>query len=89
VSDNVDISIVRSAIENSALFSDLPNSMLNELAAACKTKRFNKDDFIWSVGQPTAHLFNVLSGRTDRKFNRMRPSMAPVLGFEPRSAKAG
>ena len=27
--------------------------------------------------------------RTDRKFNRMRPSMARVLGLETRSAKAG
>ena len=89
MSDNVDISAVRSAIENAAWFSDVPSSAIDQLAAACKTKRFNKDDFIWSVGQPTAHLFNVLSGRTDRKFNRMRPSMAPVLGFEPRSAKAG
>ena len=88
MSDNVDISIVRSAIENSALFSDFPNSMLNELAAACKTKRFNKDDFIWSVGQPTAHLFNVLSGRTDRKFNRMRPSMARDWGFKTRLTEA-
>ena len=26
---------------------------------------------------------------TDRKFNRMRPSMARVLGLETRSAKAG
>ena len=28
-------------------------------------------------------------GRTDRKFNRMRPSMARVLGLETRSAKEG
>ncbi len=27
--------------------------------------------------------------RTDRKFNRMRPSMARVLGLETRSAKEG
>ena len=27
--------------------------------------------------------------QTDRKFNRMRPSMARVLGLETRSAKAG
>ena len=27
--------------------------------------------------------------KTDRKFNRMRPSMARVLGLETRSAKAG
>ncbi len=26
---------------------------------------------------------------TDRKFNRMRPSMARVLGLETRSAKEG
>ena len=28
-------------------------------------------------------------GLTDRKFNRMRPSMARVLGLETRSAKEG
>ena len=28
-------------------------------------------------------------GNTDRKFNRMRPSMARVLGLETRSAKEG
>jgi ATP-dependent HslUV protease subunit HslV len=28
-------------------------------------------------------------GMTDRKFNRMRPSMARVLGLETRSAKEG
>ena len=33
------------------------------------------------VGHPGA--------RTDRKFNRMRPSMARVLGLETRSAKEG
>jgi len=27
--------------------------------------------------------------QTDRKFNRMRPSMARVLGLETRSAKEG
>ena len=27
--------------------------------------------------------------KTDRKFNRMRPSMARVLGLETRSAKEG
>ena len=31
----------------------------------------------------------LLGGMTDRKFNRMRPSMARVLGLETRSAKAG
>ncbi len=30
-----------------------------------------------------------LSDSTDRKFNRMRPSMARVLGLEIRSAKEG
>ena len=30
-----------------------------------------------------------LTSQTDRKFNRMRPSMARVLGLETRSAKAG
>ena len=30
-----------------------------------------------------------MQGRTDRKFNRMRPSMARVLGLETRSAKEG
>ena len=30
-----------------------------------------------------------LTKETDRKFNRMRPSMARVLGLETRSAKAG
>lgn len=29
------------------------------------------------------------NGDTDRKFNRMRPSMARVLGLETRSAKEG
>ena len=31
----------------------------------------------------------LLSAHTDRKFNRMRPSMARVLGLETRSAKEG
>ena len=31
----------------------------------------------------------VGGGGTDRKFNRMRPSMARVLGLETRSAKEG
>ena len=31
----------------------------------------------------------VAEGATDRKFNRMRPSMARVLGLETRSAKEG
>ena len=30
-----------------------------------------------------------VNGSTDRKFNRMRPSMARVLGLETRSAKEG
>ena len=32
---------------------------------------------------------NVQSTTTDRKFNRMRPSMARVLALETRSAKEG
>ena len=34
-------------------------------------------------------LLGGMTDRTDRKFNRMRPSMARVLGLETRSAKAG
>ena len=34
-------------------------------------------------------LFGTLTLWTDRKFNRMRPSMARVLGLETRSAKEG
>ena len=32
---------------------------------------------------------SIYTDRTDRKFNRMRPSMARVLGLETRSAKEG
>ena len=42
--------------------------------------------------QPNAKLdlsFTRVVNVTDRKFNRMRPSMARVLGLETRSAKAG
>jgi hypothetical protein len=35
-------------------------------------------------------FFHKFAGKeTDRKFNRMRPSMARVLGLETRSAKEG
>ena len=34
-------------------------------------------------------LLQDLADATDRKFNRMRPSMARVLGLETRSAKEG
>ena len=34
-------------------------------------------------------LAEDLQQQTDRKFNRMRPSMARVLGLETRSAKTG
>lgn len=34
-------------------------------------------------------LPDIPDERTDRKFNRMRPSMARVLGLETRSAKEG
>ena len=43
--------------------------------------------------QPNLQLFQQavddLIIETDRKFNRMRPSMARVLGLETRSAKEG
>ncbi|WP_376752790.1 CDP-alcohol phosphatidyltransferase family protein, partial [Diaphorobacter nitroreducens] len=38
--------------------------------------------FIAAALAPAAFAFDVLDGRiTDRKFNRMRPSMARVLGL--------
>jgi hypothetical protein len=42
------------------------------------------DDAIQRLLQPLGLLFVA-----DRKFNRMRPSMARVLGLETRSAKEG
>ena len=38
------------------------------------------------LGHPLAKAYLQV---TDRKFNRMRPSMARVLGLETRSAKEG
>lgn len=40
----------------------------------------DKGSLAWSIFFPLV---------TDRKFNRMRPSMARVLGLETRSAKEG
>jgi len=42
-----------------------------------------------TVTQPTPAMREAMFKATDRKFNRMRPSMARVLGLETRSAKEG
>ena len=45
-----------------------------------------------SIGEVSTYLaimVGIVGGFTDRKFNRMRPSMARVLGLETRSAKEG
>lgn len=48
---------------------------------------------IWAVSpasaQPAGAADKGTKPQTDRKFNRMRPSMARVLGLETRSAKEG
>jgi len=45
----------------------------------------------WTLGFRSAHGLSLIHEQTDRKFNRMRPSMARVFGFEtrrPRQTKA-
>jgi len=43
-----------------------------------------------AIKQEDPQFFEKLAKQqTDRKFNRMRPSMARVLGLETRSAKEG
>ncbi|MGT4612710.1 helix-turn-helix domain-containing protein [Klebsiella pneumoniae] len=47
-------------------------------------------DLAEHAGLSRSHVYHYFSDwKTDRKFNRMRPSMARVLGLETRSAKEG
>ena len=72
------------------------NSTLNfsvyptPIQAATEVKQYHSDSLL------SLHLMwrkmgihRMLIYPTDRKFNRMRPSMARVLGLETRSAKEG
>lgn len=82
----VDFSIMETQAEGGAV----PNGLA--LPVAARTCRLRGTDHLpprcaalsGCVGERVA-----CSIYTDRKFNRMRPSMARVLGLETRSAKEG
>ena len=63
-----------------------------DLDAALEAALKGFDVWRWTPAHERTAVMRRASGllrQTDRKFNRMRPSMARVLGLETRSAKEG
>lgn len=68
-----------------AFIYDLARHVRHQEIVVDPVKEFLKIEF-HAPAMPCRHMG---AGCTDRKFNRMRPSMARVLGLETRSAKEG
>lgn len=74
------ISLEHSAAQKSLPLSDLQQALVN-------TEEIPSTLILWAIKSDLGKCFE--GDATDRKFNRMRPSMARVLGLETRSAKEG
>ena len=65
-------------------FASTTHEGLNSSFADYKARMKEGQEAIYYITADT-----LAAAKTDRKFNRMRPSMARVLGLETRSAKEG